>query len=288
MRHDMTLPTQPPEAGNPPKVQAPSLRDTLKLLAGLRSSLAHHEIVDGQLLSPLLAYLSAWQSMRLSRTYADLLDDPGYRQACLFFLSDIYAPKDFSQRDYDGTRIYNFMNRFLPEATLTPLYLALQVNRMTQNLDLALVMVMHEQLGIQDHFEMAQYEEAYRLCDNFDDRFLQIDLIVETGKYLERLRRVPLVRRTLLLARNPAQRLGWHEMHDFLVRGYESWRSLQRPHVFVNTIEQRERAILNRIYGLPGGAPESNPFLVSDGGPPEIVLPADDSIPADAAGEESI
>jgi hypothetical protein len=231
--------------------------------------------VDGKVLPPLIAYLSAWQSLRLSRTYADLLNDADCKDACQFFLSDIYAPRDFSQRDYDGTRIYNFMDRFLPEATLRPLYLALQLNRMTQNLDLALAGAMQEQLGIKDRFQMAQYEEAYRLCDNFDDRLLQIDLIVETGRHLERLRHIPLVKTTLRLARKPARRLGWDEMQDFLERGYEAWRSLRQPDVFVATIEQRERAILNRIYGRPGGAPQSNPFLVSDGGPPEVVLPVE-------------
>ena len=254
--------------------QLPSPKDAGRLLINLRASMAHHELVEGKQLSPLIATLSAWQSLRLSRTHADMLMDPQFGQACAFFLDDIYAPKDFTQRDYDGHRVYHFMNRFLPEATLHPLAMALEVNSLTQQLDLALAEAMRSYLGVDTWFERWQYEEAYRLCDNYEMRARQIDLIVDVGHQLERVRRVPFVHTTLRLARGPALRLGWDQMQDFLERGFEAWRSLREPGIFLQRIGQRERAILNRIYGRPGGAPESNPFLVSDGGPVEIVLPA--------------
>jgi hypothetical protein len=257
----------------PDHQELPRLRDSVGLLTQLRSSLAYHEVVDGKDLPPLLAYLSAWQSVRLARTYADLLHDAEFSLACRFFLTDIYGPQDFSQRDYDGTRIYNFMNRFLPEATLRPLQMALQVNEVTQQLDQALVRAMLGNLGVTDRFEQWHYEEGYRLCDNYDLRVRQIDLILAVGHRLELVRHLPFVGTTLRLARGPAHRLGWYDMQAFLERGFVAWKSLRRPEVFLNTIERREKAILNRIYRQPDGAPESNPFLVTDGGSPQIVLP---------------
>lgn len=254
--------------------QLPSLKDAGRLVVNLRASMSHHEIVEGKQLSPLIATLSAWQSVRLARTHADMLTDARFSQACTFFLDDIYAPRDFTQRDYDGQRIYHFMNRFLPEATLRPLAMALEVNSLTQQLDLALATAMRTHLGVTDRFERWQYEEAYRLCDNYDTRLRQIDLIVEVGRQLERVRRVPFVHATLRVARGPALRLGWDELQDFLERGFDAWKSLREPETFLQRIGSRERAVLDRIYGRPGGAPDSNPFLVSDGGPVEISLPA--------------
>ncbi len=132
--------------------QLPSPKDAGRLLVNLRASMAHHELVEGKQLSPLIATLSAWQSVRLSRTHADMLTDPQFGQACAFFLDDIYAPKDFTQRDYDGQRVYHFMNRFLPEATLHPLAMALEVNSLTQQLDLALAEAMRSHLGVDRSF----------------------------------------------------------------------------------------------------------------------------------------
>lgn len=260
------------EHGEQVEHQLPGLHDAARLATNLRASMAHHEIVEGKQLSPLIAYLSAWQSLRLSRTHADMLRDSRFSQGCRFFLDDIYAPKDFSQRDYDGHRIYNFMNRFLPEATLAPLAMALEVNSLTQQLDLALAEAMREHLGVVDRFDRAQYEEAYRLCDNYDTRLRQIELIVAVGKQLERVRRVPFIAATLRLARAPAHRLGWFEMQDFLERGYVAWKSIVEPAAFLATIQTRETAILDRIYRRPGGASEANPFEVTDGASPEITL----------------
>jgi hypothetical protein len=269
----MALQTTPAtELGEQADHQLPGVGDAARLLASLRASMAHHEVVEGKQLSPLIAYLSAWQSLRLSRTHADMLRDVRFSLGCRFFLDDIYAPKDFSQRDYDGHRIYSFMNRFLPEATLAPLAMALEVNSLTQQLDLALAEAMRDHLGVVERFDRAQYEEAYRLCNNYDTRARQIRLIVAVGGQLERVRRVPFIQTTLRLARGPAHRLGWHEMQDFLERGYVAWKSMRDPGSFLANIEQREMAILNRIYGVPGGAPETNPFVVSDGAGPEIVL----------------
>jgi hypothetical protein len=269
----MTTPTiSTNELGEQADHELPGVRDAARLLSSLRASMAHHEIVEGKQLSPLITYLSAWQSLRLSRTHADMLHDTRFSAGCRFFLEDIYAPKDFSQRNYDGHRIYHFMNRFLPEATLAPLAMALEVNSLTQQLDLALAEAMRNHLGVEDRFDRAQYEEAYRLCDNYAVRAQQIELIVTVGKQLERVRRVPFIHATLRLARSPAHRLGWFEMQDFLERGYLAWKSIVEPDTFLANIGQRETAVLNRIYGVPGGAPESNPFLVSDGGPSEIVL----------------
>lgn len=269
----MSYPHQPPQAEDDgPAFHLPKLRDAGHLLTNLRASLAHHEMVEARQLSPLMAYLGAWQSLRLSRTHADMLRDPEFSVACRFFLSDIYAPRDFSQRNYDGRRIYDFMNRFLPEATLLPLGMALEINALTQHLDLALAEMLRSQLAVTDRFDRQQYEEAYRLCANYDLRVRQIDLIVELGTHLDRVRRLPFIGATLRLARNPAQRLGWYQMQDFLERGFAALKSLRRVDLFLRRIEQREKAILNRIYGLPGGAPDSNPFLVSDGGALEIVL----------------
>ena len=207
-------------------------------MVNLRASMAHHELVEGKQLSPLIATLSAWQSVRLARTHADMLADPRFSQACAFFLDDIYAPKDFTQRDYDGHRIYHFMNRFLPEATLRPLAMALEVNSLTQQLDLALAETMRTHLGVADRFERWQYEEAYRLCDNYDTRMRQIDLIVEVGHQLERVRRVPFIHTTLRVARGPALRLGWVELQDFLERGFDAWKSLREPDTFLQRIGQ--------------------------------------------------
>ena len=93
--------------------------DAARLLYDLQHSdeLRQQPVAEAGL-GPGLALLRLWQSQRLAQTYADLLADPRSSPALRFFLSDLYAPRDFSQRDHDVERIYAFLSRVMPAQTL--------------------------------------------------------------------------------------------------------------------------------------------------------------------------
>lgn len=221
-------------------------------------SLQHHRKVQGGQLDPKLALLREWQSRRLESTYADLLAAPRYAAACRFFLTDIYAARDFSQRDHDLTEMYAFMQRFIPANLLKPLTLTVEVYALTQDLDAALLEVLVNRLGMTDTLSAEQYAEAYRICDNQDDRQYQIDLIYAVGKSLDEVVSLPLSGWALELARGPALRAGWVELTDFIERGYEAFKQMRGARYFLRTIRAREMHILNRIF-----ARHPQPFDIS-------------------------
>ncbi len=197
-------------------------------------------------LPPLERFLREWQSKRLAHTHADLLASPEFGPAARFFLTDIYAPKDFSRRDADLLALYEFLNRILPAAALRVLKNTVELNDLTHTLEGEMVEHLHA-LGVTDRFTDEQYEEAYRQGD-YDQRVRQIALIVEIGRDLGRISRLPFIGPTLHAAGVPARRLGWGQLQDFLERGYYAWRTMRRPDPFLHAIEARETAILNRIF----------------------------------------
>jgi hypothetical protein len=207
-----------------------------------------HQTVEGAGLDPKMAMLRTWQSQRLTLTYADLLELPRYRPACLFFLEDIYAPRDFSQRDHDIEQMHDFARRFIPGPLLSPLTLTLELYRFTQELDQRLLSVLVDQLGVTDTITVALYAEAYRRCDNYAERVRQIELIDEIGQKLDGLVRLPLVGAMLNVAKGPARRAGWVDLIDFLEHGYTAFRRLHGARYFLSTIREREMSYLERIY----------------------------------------
>ncbi|RME83598.1 MAG: hypothetical protein D6775_07705 [Caldilineae bacterium] len=238
----------------------PSSRDAARLLAALRHRRElSHRSVEEKGLSAEKAMLRAWQSQRLARTHADLLASPRYGPACRFFLEDIYAPKDFSQRNQDLIRMHEFMLRFLPAGVIHTLTDAIELNSLTEELDERLLSALVEQLGVRDNITPAQYAEAYRICDNYDDRLRQIEMIVQVGKGIDRLVRLPLVGWTLRLARGPARRGGWHQLQDFLERGFRAFKHMGGAGHFLQTIERREKQILDQIF-----AGAADPFRVDE------------------------
>lgn len=249
----MTKPSSSPTAAS----DLPTPQDAARLLVQLRRrhDLSHRR-VEGRGLSPPMAMFRAWQSQRLATTHADLLASPRYGPACRFFLTDIYAPRDFTQRNHDIIRMHEFMLRFLPASLLRTLTQAIELNALTEELDEKLLAVLLT-LGVTDTITPQQYAEGYRLCNNYHERRYQIELVIEVGRGLDRLTRWPLVGLTLHLARGPALRGGWHEMQSFLERGFQAFKHMDGAAEFLDIIRRREMAILDRLF-----AGAEDPFAV--------------------------
>ncbi len=224
---------------------------------------SHREEIEGSGLDPKLALLRVWQGERLARTYADLLDQPRYRPACLFFLDDIYAARDFSQRDHDLETMYDFIRRFVPDAISRPAALTIKLHRMTEALDHKLLDVLVNQLDVTDSITVEQYAEGYRRCNNYQERVDQIDAILEICEHIDGIVRNPISGPALSVAKRPLRSAGYGEVMTFLERGYDSFKRMHGSRHFRKTLQEREMGILDRFY-----AHDPDPFRF------EMSLPA--------------
>lgn len=190
--------------------------------------------------------VKAWQAHRLARTHRDLLSEPRHGAAARFFLEDLYGPKDFSQRDAELVRVVPMMVRLLPNAALATVADAVEMDALSERLDLAVARVLRQP----DHLaiEEAAYADAYRKAGSRAEREHQIELIAHIGSSLDRLVRHPMIGSLLKAMGGPARLAGLSQMHDFLVRGFEAFRAIGGGADFVARIEGRERAILEALY----------------------------------------
>lgn len=190
--------------------------------------------------------LKNWQARRLARTHADLLAEPRHGPAARFFLHDLYGAKDFAQRDAELARLVPTLVRLLPEAALATIADAVEMDALSERVDLAMVMQLRatDPLAIDE----ATYAQAYRLAGSRSDRERQIELIVTIGQSLDRLVRHRWLGRLLEAMGGPARVAGLSQMHDFLLRGFEAFRAIGGAAEFLARIETRERAILEALY----------------------------------------
>jgi hypothetical protein len=236
----------------------PKPPDVGRLLRELQSSDAlKHQAVEATGLDPQVARLRQWQSDRLAKTYADLAADKQFAPACQFFLNDIYAARDFSQRDHDVERLHAWLARVVPAPMLKLLTEVVELNALSNALDARLAQVLVETPGMTDSLSAEAYAEGYRRCDNYAERSHQIDLIVAVLAQVGEGARHRLVGAALGLVQGPAKRAGWLELYGFVERGYAAFRPMKDVKTFVETVQARERRILEQIYA---GAPE--PFEV--------------------------
>ena len=199
-------------------------------------------------MDPQLELVRKWQSERLAHTYSDLLASSHYGSACRFFLSDLYGPYDFGQRDQDIRQVQHSLRRFLPARILHSLNLVIELQDLTLSLDQTLLQVLVDELGMTDAITPELYAEGYLCCGNYQERTRQIDLIVEVGREVDQLVRMPFTGATLRMAGRTVRLAGWSKLQDFLERGFTAFKTMGSAETFLHIVEQRERQILEKIF----------------------------------------
>jgi hypothetical protein len=221
----------------------------------------HAERVADPALASALERLARWQGRRLVQTYADLSAQPRFAPAVEFFENDLYGGADFARRDADLARIAPMMARMLPASVIATVAAAVELNRMSQELDRALLARLPPEGAA---FTVGDYARAYRGMGQRAARERQIRMIGEIGAALDGFVRMPFIYGALVMMHHPARLAGFATLHDFLERGFAAFRRMDGADEFLATIHRREWALMEAIFG-GDDAPFPEPE-VADGG----------------------
>ncbi len=144
-----------------------------------------------------------------------------------------------------------------PPATIRLVSDTVELNRLTSRLDQDLVQAIFEKLGPVDAITPDLYAEGYRVCNNYEDRLRQIEITSAVLREVGAGARHPLVGAAIRIGRGPASKAGWSDLVGYLERGHAAFKPMKDVKRFVNTIETREKQILEKIF-----AKDSEPFEV--------------------------
>ncbi len=186
--------------------------------------------------------LKRYQSARLAETHADLLANPNTQGAARFFLDELYGANDLSQRDVDLERIIPTLQKMLSYESLHTITDAIVLDALSERLDTAMARV----LGTE--FTEPMYVAAYRIATTRDERAHQLELVRQLGDSLCELVNIPLLSVTLSIMKGPAKLAGLGKLHEFLHEGFTTFKRMKKPTLFVNTIVERERKVMERIH----------------------------------------
>lgn len=190
-----------------------------------------------------LRELREWQGARLMRTYADFARDPCHAHAVAFFLSDLYAPRDFDRRDSNFVGALSRLKRALPRSVLELLERAMELDVLTSELDRAVA----EQLA-PGAITSCTYAAAYRAAGQQPLRQRQIELVIEIGEALDRAVRIPALGVALRIAHLPAHALGFGALQDFLERGFAAFKAMGGAERLLGAIRERETRLSESIF----------------------------------------
>lgn len=191
-------------------------------------------------------WLKAWQGQRLAATHARLLDSPRYASAARFFLEDLYGPKDHQARDQDVARVLPKLLKVLPQSAQWTMAQALHMDALSEALDAQMTQCLrdHGALTHAQDLTAEQYAQAYRLIGQAAARQEQLDLVLQIGRSLDQMTRLPMLSASLKLMKKPAELAGLAELHGFLHRGFTAFVQMKGAEEFLQRVVQAERALM--------------------------------------------
>lgn len=218
--------------------------------------LEYHDFRLHKAAHPLLAdtiEVADWQARRLKTTHLDLYQHPGYHTGLEFLLSDLYAPSAMTGRDDNIDRVFPKMVKWLPDHLLGTLAGLVELNLITQQLDLELAEQLREAQISADNLALAQYCEAFRQSRQLPLRERQLALIEDVGLQLDRYVRNRTLGWLLSMSRTPAELAGLADLHGFMHRGYTAFRAMDDVESLIERLVSREQRVMDNILA---GHPE--------------------------------
>lgn len=227
-----------------------------------RLLLEYHDFRQHKASHPLLDdtfRVADWQAQRLKSTHRDLYDHPGYHTGLEFLLTDLYAPTAMTHRDDNIDRVFPKMVKWLPDHLLGTLAGLVELNLITQRLDLELTEQLHCRQIPADALTNTDYCQAFRESAQLALRERQIALVAEVGLQLDRYVRNRTLGWLLSMTRAPAEMAGLTDLHSFLHRGFSAFRKMDDVELLIDRLVSRERRVMENIlnghpepFRLPG------------------------------------
>ncbi len=183
---------------------------------------------------------------RLRQTYDDYFKNPEYTKISKYFFEQIYGAGDKASRDAAFNKIYEKLSAAVNPKRITRVTQLKQLNELTDELDLR---VGREFMKARKRHAMTleDFEACYRALNNKEEREIQLQLLMETTRFFHRLAHVPLLGFVIKPTQFAARALGVEYIMEFFMEGYRSFRSVKNAEPFMQAIEDRERAYLNRL-----------------------------------------
>ena len=227
-----------------------------------RLLLEYHDFRQLKTAHPLLddaRRLADWQAERLKTTHHDLYRHPGYHTGLEFLLTDLYAPAGMTHRDDNIDRVFPKMVKWLPDHLLATFAGLVELNLITQSLDLELAEWFDRNNFSTREIDAKAWCEGYRASPQLPIRERQLELVSDTGQQLDRYVRNRTLGWLLSMTRGPAEMAELGDLHSFLHRGYSAFRKMDKVDVLIDRLISREQQVMRNViaghpepFSLPG------------------------------------
>ncbi len=192
--------------------------------------------------------IKQFQCKRFALTYAELQDQQRFGPATQFFLTELYAPRDFTDRDAQFGKISGAIERLFDESVAATAWALADVHALTEQLDAELA-----KTWLQSGQPLCgeSYVGAWRQVGQRPARLRQLQTVLNLGEQLERHTRTRGLRTLLKLMRGPAAAAGLSDLQRFLECGFDAFAAMKGAASFLQTIQTHESQLIADCFDAP-------------------------------------
>ncbi len=226
---------------------AQTIRNAVAQVSALRL-----EALGNPALAAGIATVKRFQAARFTQTYADVLRAGPYQGAARFFVDELYSGRDFTQRDAQFSRIAGALQTFFPKNVVATAVALAQLHALTEEIDheMGRAWMGKDPVGAGD--ETKRYMQVWCAVGRPKDRQRQLTNVLEVGRELDRLTRMPGLRFTLRMMRAPAHAAGLSSLQSFLETGFDTFAAMSGKGTgardFLALIQTRESALIESLF----------------------------------------
>ncbi|MCE2680356.1 MAG: hypothetical protein LW629_07885 [Burkholderiales bacterium] len=165
-----------------------------------------------------LTGLRASNHVRLQSVFEPISGLAGTEQALRFFYEELYPLTISPWRDEQCLRVLPRMVSVMPEGATKVLLAAITLDLETEMFDRHVLAPTGVPLDAAAHLA---------------HRRLQLQLVQQVGQGLIQVVRLPLMGSLLKCAKFPAKAKGLSQLHGFLTRGFEAFKAIEQPDLFM-------------------------------------------------------
>jgi hypothetical protein len=191
-----------------------------------------------------------WQLEYLLPFFSDLHAREGYAEAIDFTMSDL-AGVGISGRDRDLERAAPAITKLLPLGALQTIASAAETNAHILEVNIGICRSLLVQNSLPDEITVYEYCIACRDASSMEECLRLAGRVIELGRTLKSLIKIPLIGITLRAMRLPARTAGFGDLQEFLEDGYRIFREIPDIDHFLSEIDRRTRMIFETIYMAP-------------------------------------
>ena len=226
---------------------AQTIRNAVAQVSALRlEALGDAALAEG------IATVKRFQAERFTRTYADVLTAGPYKGAARFFVDELYSGRDYTLRDAQFSRIAGALQTFFPKHVVATAVALAQLHALTEEIDHDMGRVWSGNAAADSPDETKRYMQVWCAVGRREDRLRQLANVLEVGRELDRLTRLPGLRLTLRMMRRPAQAAGLSSLQSFLETGFDTFAAMSGKGTgardFLALIQTRESALIEALF----------------------------------------